>query len=52
MDCFPLLQTNGMFIADITKFYLRLMCFETWKGIQIGTAGEGGGAEGDLQLLL
>ena len=29
---FPL-QTNGMIIADITKFYLRLMCFETWEGI-------------------
>ena len=32
MDCFPLLQTNGMFIADVTKFYLD-MCFETREGI-------------------
>ena len=28
-----MLQTYGMFIADITKFYLRLMYFETWEGI-------------------
>ena len=56
MDCFPLLQTNDMFIGDIT-IHFRLVCFETWEAIHQrkkdgSHQGRGVGVEGDLQLIL
>ena len=43
MDCFPLLQTNGMFIADVTKFYLDLCVLKHEKESIFNKKWGGGG---------
>ena len=43
MACFPLLQTNGMFIADITTFNLDLCVLKHGKQSMFNKNGGGGG---------